>query len=190
MSEISEAGGDPRICDHLDGLREALGDPRDYAWPPEYLEAFGAGEQPAFVDRDFPECAHPECNEDFWEDGHDDLYDQSTVNYVVSLLDDAIERARQSHPANGRHEHEYSELGLHRPARIGWFLHHRRDGALRRKISILRRNVASPGLSWGSESVSSVDAGQSGASSLPLGSGEHGEPVERVADSADVRPVT
>ena len=151
MSEISEAGGDPRICDHLDGLREALGDPRDYAWPPEYLEAFGAGEQPAFVDRDFPECAHPECNEDFWEDGHDDLYDQSTVDYVASLLDDAIERAKQSHPANGRDLDENRGLGLYKGQGVRRRLSNQWRRAKRRGISSLGNGMALNGLQWGAE---------------------------------------
>ena len=119
MSETAQNGG-RRFTDHLDGLREALGGTPDYSWPPEYLEAFGVGEQPAFVD--VADCGHPECSEDFWEDGHDDLYDQSTVNYVVALLDDAIERAKQSHPANAgrseRRKHRNPFVVLHRFPRV------------------------------------------------------------------------
>ena len=168
MSDRLEASGDPRILDHLDGLRESLGVTPDFSWPPEYLEAFGAGEQPASVDRDFPECAHPECSQDFWEDGHDDLYDQSTVNYVVALLDDAIERAKQSHPANGRHLDEHGGLGLHPIARKRRGLFHRRDGALRRGISVFRSDVAGPRIWGGPERLPSVDAGQSGIGSVRL----------------------
>jgi len=127
MSETSQNHGG-RILDHLDGLRESLGVTPDFSWPPEYLEAFGAGEQPATVDRDFPECAHPECSEPFWEDGpllpgpppeirFDISADCSeflaSVDYVASLLDDAIERAKQSHPANGRDLNSDEGLGLH-----------------------------------------------------------------------------
>ena len=149
MSDRLEASGGPRFVDHLDGLREALGDPRDYSWPPEYLEAFGVGEQPAFVD--VADCGHPECNQDFWEDGHDDLYDQSTVNYVVALLDDAIERAKQSHPANGRDLDENRGLGLYKGQGVRRRLSNQWRRAKRRGISSLGNGMALNGLQWGAE---------------------------------------
>ena len=118
MSETSQNRGD-RFIDHLDGLREALGDTPDYSWPEYLVTAFGVDKQPAFVDfGGTPDCGHPECTEDFWEDGPD----LSTVDFVASVFDAEIERAKQSHPASGerpeRRKHRNPFVVLHRIPRV------------------------------------------------------------------------
>jgi hypothetical protein len=49
--------------------------------------------------------------------------------------------------------------------------------------------VASPGLSWGSEHFTPVDARPGGSQVVGLGPEVHGEPVERVGDRSHVRIV-
>ena len=84
---------------------------------------------------------------------------------------------------------EHSGLELHRRSRIRWLLHDWWRRAIWREIPVQPRNVASPGLSWGSEHFTPVDARPGGSQVVGLGPEVHGEPVERVGDRSHVRIV-
>lgn len=92
-------------------------------------------------------------------------------------------------PSFRRDQYNYVRLGVHPPEGKRWRLLARWGRAFWWRVPVQPRNVASPGLQWGSERVTPVDARPGGAGSLPLGRGAHVQPVERVADRFHVRAV-
>ena len=190
LSDRPQASGHTRL-EFLRGLRERLREPRRYEWP-EYLTAgFGVGEQLACVDfGDGPDCEHEECNQDFWEDPD---YDPAEIAHIIAI-------SKGQHPANGVRDDDeqlgnffgfgrddgHRAMGLPKEQRKRWKLHDRRDGTIRRGLSILGGDLAGPRLSWGSERGPTLDAGQGGAGSVRMGPEVHGGPVARLGDGPDV----
>ena len=143
--------------------------------------------------RDAPDCDHEECHREFWEDGGGDNIDEALVAHIIAI-------SKGQHPANGVRDDDeqlgnffgfgrddgHRAMGLPKEQRKRWKLHDRRDGTIRRGLSILGGDLAGPRLSWGSERGPTLDAGQGGAGSVRMGPEVHGGPVARLGDGPDV----
>ncbi len=118
--------------------------------------------------------------------------DDDTADFVASILQAEIDRdllARAQHPSHRRDEHGDGGLGVRPREGKRWQLFRRWGRALRGRVSVRGFYVAGPGLSWGSEHVTPVDARPGGSQVVGLGPEVHGEPVERVGDRSHVWPV-
>ena len=151
--------------------------------PPSQCGEYGGTHQPGKPNA-FCDCR---CHDTI--DSAEDI-DYESVDFVHSILQAEIDRdllARAQHPSYRRKLDEHAGLELHRRSRIRWVLHDWWRRAVWREIPVQPRNVASPGLSWGSEHVTPVDARPGGSQVVGLGPEVHGEPVERVGDRSHVR---